>query len=91
MLDEPSEGWSPVLVDELGRAISDIAGEGTGVVLVEQHLALIKRTSHRFVVVEKGMTTSSGFTADVEGAELMVLLGLGKGNSNVAAPASAPG
>ena len=38
LLDEPSEGLSPVLVDDLTRALNEIRRAGTGILVVEQHL-----------------------------------------------------
>jgi branched-chain amino acid transport system ATP-binding protein len=42
LLDEPSEGLSPVLIDGLVGALNAIRKAGTGVLVVEQHLNLVK-------------------------------------------------
>ena len=47
LLDEPSEGLSPVLIDELVGALNAIRKAGTGVLVVEQHLNLVKRATDR--------------------------------------------
>jgi ABC-type branched-subunit amino acid transport system ATPase component len=61
-LDEPSEGLSPVLVDALVGALNAIRRAGTGVLVVEQHLSLVKRATDRFVILSKGQVVGSGPT-----------------------------
>jgi len=68
LLDEPSEGLSPVLVDELAVVFNQILAAGVGVLMVEQHLSLVRRVSQRFVVMAKGEIIDRGMTADI-GAE----------------------
>jgi branched-chain amino acid transport system ATP-binding protein len=66
LLDEPSEGLSPVLVDELAGIFNKIRAAGTGVLIVEQHLNLVRRVSQRFVVMAKGEIIDRGQTADID-------------------------
>jgi branched-chain amino acid transport system ATP-binding protein len=66
LLDEPSEGLSPVLVDELADVFNKIRAAGTGVLIVEQHLNLVRRVSQRFVVMAKGEIIDRGRTADID-------------------------
>ena len=61
-LDEPSEGLSPVLIDGLVDALNAIRKAGTGILVVEQHLSLVKRTTDRFVILSKGEVVGSGPT-----------------------------
>jgi ABC-type branched-subunit amino acid transport system ATPase component len=61
-LDEPSEGLSPVLIDGLVEALNAIRRNGTGILVVEQHLSLVKRTTDRFVILSKGELVGSGPT-----------------------------
>jgi ABC-type branched-subunit amino acid transport system ATPase component len=68
LLDEPSEGLSPVLVNELAAVFAQILASGVGILIVEQHLSLVRRVSQRFVVMAKGQIIDSGLTADI-GAE----------------------
>src|SRR4030081_3828154 len=53
LLDEPSEGLSPVLIDGLVGALNTIRQAGTGVLVVEQHLNLVKRATDRFIILAK--------------------------------------
>jgi branched-chain amino acid transport system ATP-binding protein len=60
LLDEPSEGLSPVLIDELATALQQIRSAGTGILVVEQHLSLVKRSTDRFVILSKGRIVGAG-------------------------------
>ena len=66
LLDEPSEGLSPILVDELATTFNRIRDTGTGVLIVEQHLNLVRRTTQRFVVMAKGEIIDRGRTEDID-------------------------
>jgi ABC-type branched-subunit amino acid transport system ATPase component len=66
LLDEPSEGLSPILVDELARTFNTIRDTGTGVLIVEQHLSLVRRTTQRFVVMSKGAIIDRGLTVEID-------------------------
>ena len=58
ILDEPSEGLAPVIVDELGRNIKKLGNEGLAVLLIEQNLELILATiSDNVAVMENGRIT----------------------------------
>ena len=66
MLDEPTEGLSPVLVDELAAVIQQINSTGVGVLIVEQHLNLVKRVAQRFLVMSKGEIIDRGRTSEID-------------------------
>lgn len=60
MLDEPSLGIAPVLVQNIFRALVEINKKGTTILLVEQNAAAALSIAHRAYVVETGRTTLSG-------------------------------
>ncbi len=74
LLDEPSEGLSPILVDELATTFNTIRESGTGVLMVEQHLNLVRRTTQRFVVMAKGEIIDRGRTAEIDSEQHRVAL-----------------
>ena len=76
LLDEPSEGLSPVLVDDLVRALDEIRHAGTGVLVVEQHLSLVKRATDRFVILSKGEIVGAGPTSEMGEARNQALMAL---------------
>jgi branched-chain amino acid transport system ATP-binding protein len=69
LLDEPSEGLSPLLVDGLVEVFNKIRAAGTGILLVEQHLNLVRRVTQRFVVMAKGEIIDRGRTEDIDGEQ----------------------
>ena len=75
-LDEPSEGLSPVLVDELVGALNAIRRAGTGVLVVEQHLSLVKRATDRFVILSKGEIVGSGPIGEIGAPQHQILIAL---------------
>jgi branched-chain amino acid transport system ATP-binding protein len=55
LLDEPSEGIQPSIVDLIGETLQQIACEtGSGVVLVEQDMGMVERIATRCCVMDKG-------------------------------------
>lgn len=60
MLDEPSLGLAPVLVQELFRAIQAINAEGVTVLLVEQNVHQALRIAHHGYVLETGRIVTAG-------------------------------
>jgi branched-chain amino acid transport system ATP-binding protein len=54
LLDEPSEGLSPLMVRELGRVIEALKAAGTSVLLIEQHLRFATRYADRIYLMSKG-------------------------------------
>ena len=60
LLDEPSMGLSPVMVQEIARIILDIHRRGIPVVLVEQNAELALRLADRAYVLETGSVVLSG-------------------------------
>ena len=55
-----------MLVDELANIFNKIRAAGTGVLMVEQHLKLVRRVSQRFVVMAKGEIIDRGRTEDID-------------------------
>ncbi|MCK1522865.1 MULTISPECIES: ABC transporter ATP-binding protein [unclassified Bradyrhizobium] len=74
LLDEPSEGLSPVLIDGLVETLNRIRGAGTGVLVVEQHLSLVKRATDRFVILAKGEVVGAGAIGSIGEPENQALM-----------------
>jgi len=60
LLDEPSLGLSPQLVDRIGDIVRQINADGTAVVLVEQNAAMALKIAHHAVVLEVGSVALEG-------------------------------
>jgi branched-chain amino acid transport system ATP-binding protein len=60
LLDEPSMGLAPIMVERIFEVIRAIAAEGVTMLLVEQNARLALEASHRGYVLESGLVTLSG-------------------------------
>jgi branched-chain amino acid transport system ATP-binding protein len=60
LLDEPSMGLAPLMVEKIFEVIRAIAAEGVTLLLVEQNARLALETSHRGYVLDGGLVTLSG-------------------------------
>jgi branched-chain amino acid transport system ATP-binding protein len=60
LLDEPSMGLAPLMVERIFEVIRNISAEGVTMLLVEQNARLALETSHRGYVLEGGLVTISG-------------------------------
>jgi branched-chain amino acid transport system ATP-binding protein len=76
LLDEPSEGLSPLLIDDLVRALDEIRRAGTGILVVEQHLSLVRRATDRFVILSKGEVVGAAPTAEIDDPRHQTLMAL---------------
>lgn len=70
ILDEPSEGLAPVIVDQLADIFNDLADAGTALLLIEQNLSLIMRVARRFYIMAKGSIIEQGSLQGVDIKEL---------------------
>lgn len=60
MLDEPSMGLAPILVEEIFNIIKELNKEGTTILLVEQNADMALKIAHRAYVMENGSIVLSG-------------------------------
>ena len=60
MLDEPSEGLAPVIIDELGETLVKLAANGTSILLIEQNFSLVHVVAERYYVLSKGAVVEQG-------------------------------
>lgn len=70
ILDEPSEGLAPVVVDELGASLVQLAARGTAILLIEQNFGLIRNVGDRYYVMSKGAVVEEGRLAELTNEEL---------------------
>ena len=70
LLDEPSEGVAPLIVEQMARMISELKSQGLSVLLSEQNLPFAAEVSDRVYVLEKGQVrfegTMAGLSEDEE-------------------------
>ena len=65
MIDEPTEGLAPQMVERIGELLQEIARRGISILLVEQRLVIAMRISHRLYVMGHGRIVFEGTPADL--------------------------
>jgi branched-chain amino acid transport system ATP-binding protein len=63
MIDEPTEGLAPMMVELVAKLLAEIAGRGISILLVEQKLTIALKISHRLYVMGHGRIVFDGTTA----------------------------
>jgi branched-chain amino acid transport system ATP-binding protein len=69
MIDEPTEGLSPKMVERVGALLAEIAGRGVAILLVEQKLTIALKISERLYVMGHGKIVFEGTPAELEASE----------------------
>jgi branched-chain amino acid transport system ATP-binding protein len=81
LMDEPSEGLAPVVVEQLVEAIRQLVGDGAlAVLLIEQRIDIALDLASRCVVMDRGRIAHQGSSAELRSgaSDLASLLGLGE-------------
>jgi branched-chain amino acid transport system ATP-binding protein len=66
LLDEPSEGLAPVIVEQLARTLLNLKREGLAVLLCEQNLAFARRVADRACIIERGAVRYTGTITELD-------------------------
>jgi branched-chain amino acid transport system ATP-binding protein len=69
LLDEPSEGLAPMIVDEIIAILRQLRQEGLAILLVEQNMHAALALADRHHVLSKGQICFVGSSAELEGNE----------------------
>lgn len=75
ILDEPTEGIQPSIIQDIGRAIMKLKEE-MAILMVEQYLEFILEISDKCYVMEKGRISMSGETGELDKEKLQQLLSM---------------
>ncbi|MBA3685159.1 MAG: urea ABC transporter ATP-binding subunit UrtE [Planctomycetes bacterium] len=66
LLDEPTEGIQPNIIQQIGVVLRKLVSErGMAVVLVEQFLDFVKEFGHRFSIINRGTVVATGSTSEL--------------------------
>ena len=65
LLDEPSEGLAPIIVEQMAKSIRALKGEGLCVLLSEQNLHFSQAVADRAYIIEKGQIRFGGSMAEL--------------------------
>ena len=71
LLDEPSEGLAPVIVEQMAASIQALKQDGLTVVLSEQNLRFASALADRAAIIEQGTIRHVGLMSDIAGDESM--------------------
>jgi branched-chain amino acid transport system ATP-binding protein len=72
LLDEPSEGLAPIIVQQIIEALRTLKGEGLSILLVEQNLRTAMALGDRHHVLSKGAICYTGTSAELAGNETII-------------------
>jgi branched-chain amino acid transport system ATP-binding protein len=65
MLDEPTLGLAPIVVQQIGRFIAEISGQGISVIVAEQNAEMALAAADRAYVLENGEIVLAGTAKDL--------------------------
>lgn len=79
LLDEPSLGLAPLMIDQVFRIIGELRSQGVTILLVEQNAAAALEVADRAYVLQTGRVVASGTAGEIQGTAALVdaYLGLG--------------
>jgi branched-chain amino acid transport system ATP-binding protein len=66
MLDEPTEGLAPVIIQQIGQTIARLKSEGFTILLVEQNFRFAATVADRFFIVEHGKIIDGFASAELQ-------------------------
>jgi branched-chain amino acid transport system ATP-binding protein len=78
LLDEPSMGLAPLIVEEVFKNIQLINDQGTSILLVEQNAEMALSIAHRAYVLETGKIVASGLARDLSESQEIQAVYLGR-------------
>jgi len=65
LVDEPTEGLAPILVERIKEVLQRIQKEGVTILLVEQHIEMALKISQRAYVIDEGMIKYKGTSGEI--------------------------
>jgi branched-chain amino acid transport system ATP-binding protein len=65
LLDEPSMGLSPIMVEKIFEVVRNVSAQGVTILLVEQNAKLALQAAHRGYVMDSGLITMTGNASDM--------------------------
>ncbi len=77
LLDEPTEGLAPVIIQRIGEVLQTLKQRGMTILLVEQNFRFASKVADRFYVVDHGMVIDTFDVADLPGRMTMLNEALG--------------
>jgi len=69
LMDEPTEGLAPIVIEQIGKSILEIKQSGRTVLLAEQHLQMALNVGDRHYIIDNGHLVFQGTSADLRANE----------------------
>jgi branched-chain amino acid transport system ATP-binding protein len=69
LMDEPTEGLAPILIEQIGRSILEMKQSGKTVLLAEQHLQMALSVGDRHYIIDNGHLVFQGTSQDIQNNE----------------------
>jgi branched-chain amino acid transport system ATP-binding protein len=69
LMDEPTEGLAPIIIEQIGKSILEIKQSGKTVLLAEQHLQMALNVGDRHYIIDNGHLVFQGTSADIQANE----------------------
>jgi branched-chain amino acid transport system ATP-binding protein len=66
LLDEPTEGLAPVIIDRIGEVLGELKSRGMTILLVEQNFRFARNIANRFYVMEHGRITAGFHVSELD-------------------------
>lgn len=77
LLDEPTEGLAPVIIDAIGEVLTELKSRGMTVLLVEQNFRFASRVADRFYLMDHGQMTMEFAAAELADRQADLNMALG--------------
>ena len=71
LMDEPSLGLAPLIVEDIFRIIRELNGEGTTILLVEQNAHMALEVANHFYLIDQGRVVFDGAPGEIEEEEVI--------------------
>jgi len=81
MMDEPSLGLAPLIVEQIFKIIQQLNEEGVTILLVEQNARMALSIAHKLYLLEQGKVTFEGNPTEMQQEELIQRAYLGTGTN----------
>ena len=81
MMDEPSLGLAPLIVEQIFKIIQQLNEEGVTILLVEQNARMALRLAHKLYLLQQGTDTFEGSPTEMQQEELIQRAYLGTGTN----------
>jgi branched-chain amino acid transport system ATP-binding protein len=85
LMDEPTEGLAPIIIEQIGKSILEIKQSGKTILLAEQHLQMALHVGDRHYIIDNGHLVFQGTSGDIQANEEVKATYLGVSKERITA------